>query len=1110
MEPLYLPQLIDEKPDIARPNLPGWTRFPNLNLLQALVHDLRITRSRIDAGIIQSIPNFFARIWFFAQTLTEYDQETELHKQSLREWKGLMGLLCFRGHDIGIKRIEIPETPPTNFPQEQIDFIKLMNMQLPQNQAKWKIFNLFYLDNTLIGATSPLSLFFTPAEYDCPDIIPWTYVDMHTQKKRLDDPVTFFRRTNQTENLDGLHFWLETIKTQLNEDYRGIDLDQNIIILLDKWSNEIEVSREPKDFALRLPKIQLYPQSLFTQSLMIVGKPGISHVLLKTYRMDAETPWVICNETLKENKRIKPGIFGNEIKFPQEEFGNQLATKNGMRIDHPWINPEKYFFSDTLLKIKLNQDTTLNSKYLKSMMATQGLENSASTMFTLPLRKEFFNYFIPEDLDKQSFEIRQLENGIIRVSLNIPTLDGNFTIKKDYQEDKIIEMTAPPILELWPNFFTPNDEYPWKYYYFLYSMGDQIDCLDQYKFKPVVSQSSESKLLVDKERYIWRISEFPRIIECIDTETTEKEKTAGIILLGLPEKKESILGARWIVGFDFGTSNTSIFYRNAKSGSESTAPLCFEDRCLQISDYGPIARQRYLNLNFFPVKTQLEEGDVRERIKPDFPTMLRNLKSGNSNEEFLRDGISYFTGVLLEDPKFFESIVKNLKWTSEHRTKIPIYIYHLIMMICAEAKANSISNVHLCWSYPSSFGKEHKASFQGFWNGSCSSTLLPHQDIKITVDKGITESEAVCLYYVCDSRNKAFVGGKEPTLFIDIGGGSIDAAIWRKRELQLQTSLKLGANDVLAQFGKKNPNFFDELYSIINEQKRGVSRDFVMNAEANLNSLLRSDRSHRAIMQHLFSKMNDREPIFQAARWLSYAFVCGVLFYTGLLTRYLQSNCEELDIEKNSNGEKQAVRKSFNRVQLFWAGKGSRLVSWPMQIDVDIYKEDLVRIFRTGFGSNQIGIDIKNSDRPKEEVGRGLVYEETLINPINPIQISGETGFYIINGNNIEELSWNMEMMSIPHDICNFQMGSECRHIRRVIDFINSFADYMAYGDRIVPSIDADDFVEHAKQAFNDTQNAMIQNDSVQPVQSLYIIELKMLIDYMIDRSTELLHNLDK
>ncbi len=1076
MKAFFLPQLTDDH-KTPKPSGTGWGLGGSNRVLETISDDLNIHGDEIDEEIIHAIPTIFARSWLFGQSL--FDPDSPLHDLVKEEWRGLMGIYCFRhftGFRIQSRTVEIP-SPEQARPEEKT-FLQIMNAHLPQPHDLWRKITLIEIDDELVGATSPISIFFTPASYRCPKAVPWQ--KKSNGKIRFSDPTRYFEKSERIEDLRRLYFWINQVKDEARKTLEESAIRGKMNRLLEEWAAEIknkflrwdiplQVEEEQVSYELDEAGIRQSPYLVFTKALKwkrsIQSTQRISDIQLIPTRSIDSPPLIICQETLQSEYMVFDSNYGDEIEFPAGNSGEILESRSGKQIRHRWLNPYESFFTDQILQINLNEETTLNPSFIK-------LEEST---YTLPLTKAYFHYFHPDDLEKQSFKIHKDDEDTIHVSLKLPLIGTTIEITKEYRKEQIRKLVNIPILEVWPNFRTADAEgnNNWKLYYLYYSFWGQKQ-FTRYDFLPVIP-GHEHESAADPERKLWRIDRFPDVIECQTKDEAGRIQPAGVLLLKLPQLIP-IDTNRWKVGIDLGTSNTNIFYISLESDGQAQK-LTIQDRCVQITSPEATTRQLDLLTHFFPPSTER-----RTQITPDFPTLLLKLSNPAGSQEALSHGIAYFPPAI----EISNRVKSNIKWSSESRQLIPIYLEHLLIMIAAEAKVQGVEELEIRWSYPSSFGNRFITDLNACWN-YIGGHLPTGNALRVRLSQGITESISVCRF--CVNEQSATPASDQPTVCIDIGGGTTDIAIWLMDQMLAQTSLKLGGNDVIGRYAQQTPAFIQRLYEVLHQGKltsEEVVNLFQNHPNAVLNILLHDEEKHEQLKYQLFGQQKCGEDIFLQARWLVYTFLSGLLYHVGSM---LDATDNRLRDSFSHNGDVENQGKLFNQVTIFFAGKGSRLLDWPQEFSG--YRHCLEKMVQQGYGS-ELNVLLNPAKNPKEETGRGLVYDYDFSYLSEPSSIAGEEG-YTIDGKSLPA----MELLEPEW----YTRLSPPKQFKRFEDFIASVNESWPYVESIEKTKLTVELPPNMRDRFQQAKSNF-EKESEGAVQSLFTIQLKILLDSMIQSGT--------
>ncbi len=1042
MKPMYFPKLVDNH-TTPKPAPGEWAPQGNIRLLETIPEDLDIRGGEMKGGIINAIPTVYARPWLFAQALFAGPQNP-LHRQFKAEWRGLLGLFCFKDV-LGIKLTTTPYSilKPERARKEDKVLVGLLDALLPSED--WRQMWLIEVDGHLLGATTPVSIFFTPAEYTCPPSVAWRREDNGLYV--LSDPTEYFIANKGHEELTQLHFGLAEVKEHVKTDVKDTYVRGKLNDLLDEWIDELKklpVVRPDATFLLNLQSIiNPAPYAAFTRPLQ-KGDERRSDIFLEPTKTDAERPLVLCEDTLKKGVRVYDAFFGDAIPLPDDPQGKKLKTKTGESIEYPWIRPELCFFTEYLLEISLSENT-LNSNFIKE------------PTYTLPLTDEFFKYFGGEDV-VNNLQMQRREDGSVQVFLTLE-LSGmqTTTVGKVYMKEKIKKLISTPVLEVWPNFQAKD----WKLYYCYFSGYEQAGLFRDYGFEPVIEPGPHVQHIKEADRAVWKLERFPEAIHC-----KFEDKSAGIILIKPPETVTDA-GIHWIVGVDFGTSNTGVFYY--QQGQAEASKLSFQDRCVPILGK-PENPNRRLDLykRFFPTKTEM----IKEII-PDFPTLFMLLReSPASSREAVLNGIAYFQIALKEwEIKLLKS---NLKWADNKQDQqlISVFLEHLLIMIAAEAKAAGVSSLELRWSYPSAFSEPRRRNFSTFWRARVKS-LDVAQSVGIKPEEGVTESVAACRYFAQELG--ATIAADEPTVFIDIGGGTTDIAVWLENQLVLQTSIKLAGNDVVVEYARKSPGFMPMLLRELNlegDDPTAILTHFNKQHSAVLNSVLQSEARHQTLKELL--PVLGVEDEFKKIRTVIFIFLSGLLYYVGMLVR---------------SAWNERKKDALTRVAIYFAGKAARLTDWPA--DFNDYQDYLEAMVRRGYGDNGIRVALHQAERPKEEVCRGLVYDYKIEKQIpDPLVIAGEDN-YALNG---RSLQWNG---ALTHsDFEHLQpSGTLFPKIHHFVEGLQNYLSKLSLNPVAIP----DDLRAQMMQKIYNIR----QGGEEAIIQPLFMLELKILLDHCIQQSVK-------
>jgi len=276
-------------------------------------------------------------------------------------------------------------------------------------------------------------------------------------------------------------------------------------------------------------------------------------------------------------------------------------------------------------------------------------------------------------------------------------------------------------------------------------------------------------------------------------------------------------------------------------------------------------------------------------------------------------------------------------------------------MIAAEIYRKGEKNVEITWAYPSAFTDHAHIKMKNFWKQIVDLFNKEIRGIAFTViPEGVTESISVCRY--ARAEGKTFPGGISPTIIIDVGGGSTDIGIWKSGKILLQTSLKIGANDVITEFSRNYEDFKNDIYPLYNKIDLNKLKEKSIDEDALLNCVLHQCSEEILTNIHAGGLGKTWKEEFYRMIHLYFA---GVFFYTGrLLSRF----GEIIDSQDEARCH----------VYVYIVGKGSNLLKW-ISTGSEYYASILPRFITLNDAMYHMDIQVEITDAPKEEVGRGLL-----------------------------------------------------------------------------------------------------------------------------------------
>lgn len=540
---------------------------------------------------------------------------------------------------------------------------------------------------------------------------------------------------------------------------------------------------------------------------------------------------------------------------------------------------------------------------------------------------------------------------------------------------------------------------------------------------------------------------------------TGRDVHAGYLIFRqdvIVDKSTIDLNGTAVVGIDFGSNNTCVYYN---AGDRGANPVEFKNyRTVLVgkenSDTRSIAENN--ELLFFTnyvsengqVKSWLHEHDTRyncynesEEIAGGVPVNRPNIfvKEMNQYEIKTQAGTLHY----------------NMKWLDNDKglQKKRAFLKSIWLQTCAFLyKEERIRPEELRWSYPGSMMEADSAELEKIFEELCRMTPItggrqPQLGRELT-----TEAEAVCSFALSRdfglNKDNMFLG-------IDIGGSTSDILLLAKDQnngnkssLYRESSVRIAAG-VFFNAVIKSESFRQALVSFHEGRKTKV---FVANIKEVLTQPSKAPYYLNSIFDQLKSE-SDYEEFYSSinnnARFVFTipAYVTGLLlFYSGML------------IGKTIKTEKM---DHIRRVDVLSFGKGGRLFHWlrssATQRVTNEYYENCLNA-----GVNLVtekNLEVKYRDEieinNKAEVAMGLVDAKELIKKQQEVDsdICGETGVkYIMNDGTPKELQTEDELTGeyFANEMNKFDFSG----VTNFEKFMEIFIDFVSQKTRLYPQAD--------------------------------------------------------
>ena len=946
----FLPPLASRE-GLLYPAEGQWVRNVNLDRLATLAKNLDTTESRQALDKLRSVPTPWARLLLFESAL--YDTDHPAHPEVQAQWRGLLGLLGLAdllglSGQIKVEAFSLSE-------QQNGDLKKAFQALRPRDvsgeedpEGKWNYFNLITLDGVVLGATSPRTIVFTGMSHSCPPSVPF-----RSPHGGIGDPTEYFK--NDPAMLSVLKQWLAALRGEIRADAnlqawlgsRPADPDADpvsrhsqLLKALERWDDSI--GRVAQSVTISLAD-SLLPGKFAVVRRATADIPKESDLFLQGHRD------VIVAFRPARNSFLHDATGRKVVDKPVRVFG-------GYRVAAGKDLPEDFNFLPPDIKVISDPAELLEDSLIEVQIATDAVHYLPfeSKYYLLPFRKKITEYLNDADLVGLSnqTQVTRLQGGTtLRLEVRIPLFGGGAVhVHKDYPQGNVLTIDDYPTqqLAMWPDFVCtgPAGGGPSPFGHYFYYVSD-VKPTGQVEFNPL-RDGLLSRDVPGKGRRVWYTGGEP-----VQGFVGSVGGRQGLLLirqtpLDLPAKL-------WRVGVDFGSTHTSVFYREVSRTSDGRLvpvpgadiqPLPIRPR-VRILTQGD---QFQLQQNFFfwsagAAATTSGDGS--------FPTQLiipANKYEDHGNSWLPREGQVFLSSLLDINPS--NKLETDLKWNADQADYATrAFLRSLLVMVEAEAVAGGALIARVEHSYPTAFPPDLVNKHSNEWAGA-------ERCVGVGVSASpLSEAVAVCRHLWAEQAALPAVN----TIAFDIGGSTTDIAIWTQNTMVIQESVKMGAGSVGTYIEKENPPQFSTWFEgLLRGQpfnsnfllpQRGLTKGIF---HAALNRLAENN-----LLDQFIDSVRASSGKKEVRQFLSHIIflIAAVSYYAGLLTRKAGAN-------------------TLTQYYLYFCGRGGQLFRWVPKADELVKEMYLAGLLGPGHAAGAgPGVAAHVSKFPKQEVGRGLLIE---------------------------------------------------------------------------------------------------------------------------------------
>jgi len=1090
----YTPRLQNGN-GINWPDIGTWQQETDVNLLSTFAANLDVSQTPVNSDLLSSVPAPWARLLLFENAL--FDSRHPSHSDITDQWRGMLGLIALAA-PLGI-RLDAPTTVDIRRHASPIarTFLDLRPQYLladgrDQEAApgKWEQFQLLSIGGRVLGATSPRTLIFTGVGAHCPSSVPFAVGG------RLADPARYYREFGDQRFLGMLAYWLNGLIAKLQN-------NQDVSAFLGQLPAARGAGQHPRLGAL-LECLQAWQRELGSVQSVPVPESQSSVFTLPTYNLLNGLASVETGESdlyLRGRNDIIIGYRSAHTSkvYNASEFelqGEPLRVYDGhwVRANKPLPSPLG-FIPEAVSRLEdpssLFEERLLDVILPNNPEAVYYLEVSDGRRFLFPFRREILDFLSPEEVARFTQISKKETANSIRVELKLPLPGGRMIIVvREYSEDReVLHVEDCDRLAKWPDFVCPT----W-HRYFYFKQGLSSDFLN---FTPVGAALSRRHGNLE-----WYVAEEP-----LRAFVGRADTHQGLLLLRQPEIPAP--SRFWRIAVDFGSTHTRAFSLEVdKQGDDyfnnqmnTIQPVTFRPRAKLLTAFG----ESDIISRFFDFGEE-EERRLWLNQEELYTLLMQPMPNAGTEADWLpREGFVYKRSVLktLINP---ENLKQDLKWNSNREDfDLRAFLRCLLLMTHAEACAAGAQVVSVAHTHPSVFTSalvgKHNDEWLSLQEYLGRGRGVQNVTAQVLPTRGINETVAVCKHL----ENEQGAVPSSNTISLDVGGSTTDMAVWGAKaqgaggELKRQESVKMAAGivgrylDVSAS--KTAEPFLKWLIETVNKKPYEANINpgaFAKHANGfglMFNTLL-STIDRKGHLPNFIDRVNGTPEARPLVSHIMYLF-SGLTYYAGVLTR--------------AGLASYADQAAF---YIYFCGRGGKLVEW-----VEGYREMVTEMFLAGLyrggqfkQPRQQTVEVRVSSQPKEEVGRGLLADNTLEgnpnrrlgleNSSQPTVTTGETGYH--------GLEWDKDLRG--DDVLSLPANSvpPMQELKELNAFLNAF-----YNNRITgaaaevldfPKVTSVSFENNLKRRlFGDARGCVVsdlrryRDDAL--LEPLFITELKVWLE---------------
>jgi len=880
-------------------HLKGWDRSSKLN--SEKIKTIKDVLKKGASKVATSVPSPFARMHLFDtafKMVAENPEGDSVYHQLVSDCLDMFELLFNTGNnDDNIKfktwnrqeRINKLKGAGDGHPHKLLG--DSLEMFFTDRFATAQQITLIYYKGILIGGTSPLTVFFTSPnwqrEMQANKIVlagnangdvffDMNYCPLHKRDRNFAVFMYKFYLANRSfllSNCEGLANYIRNTVERFAKDLfqKGSDDWEHYIntpTALDKEYDRLALSANTSNF-LQIGNLYSYTVKKGDIAAMIEHESDfliaatVDHYKLQK---DATTSESVKHKPLVLVRQMNVAgtyTFNNTPWTPDidirrsaimDTHGNpaplsQRILPGNANIKYPFVTTED-FLEDTLIcmPFKLNREKFFTGA-------------AGDFEYLLPIKKEYFNFFKKEDLQRDLSIQYAVDRIIVKLKIPILSTKGNTHIvfTKEYDLSKTPVAKHPGGIAISPFYQITDPDSTLRElneYTVLYAIDTDNEgaALSFWQYEkiatgadiPVTKPDARTYRSKSGSSYYYQVRTGFDLIE-LQLKDEKQRSFRGLIIPEFKKVSNREATRQFTFAIDFGTSNTHIAYvedqNDKKPKTFEITEADMQTVSLNAPGTGGTVAERYAggfgdfkelrtftNKEFlpsvigkssnaevyFPVRTVTAE---KATFASETAQLFHNINCGFylDLDETQVDSLKYTT---------------NLKWRFDYSLdpadpkRIEAFMKELMLIIRNKVIMNggNIKDTKIVWLAPLSMKQRSVEMFMKSWQKA-------FDEIFKTSGAALLEpvTESVAPYFFLKNNTNTGIENFEDAINVDIGGGTTDVMFFMKKSKKyLSTSFKFAGNDIWGDgYGRndKDNGFLQHFLARYKEKKQSKGRE---------------------------------------------------------------------------------------------------------------------------------------------------------------------------------------------------------------------------------------------------------------------------------------------